>query len=339
MQGLADNTSLVINKDWSGVVDGGLPFIGGIRTPGFFNYTICLNLTEAVENIDKKVWPPCGTVPNSDGVSPSVNQQGYAPGWCGIHISQYQKNDLAANPLPEYQAAISIFDGAGNALAYATKQPIDPAIIIKSKLPYDLIVADSSKGDDLCFWYGDQYWCTDDTNVHHCVMGGWDGATKARQGNCGFSCPNPTSNPPKSATEQVPKGAVTAYMGTGTATATAVPPVKTYAKGSCGLHVRQYQKNEFANSLNPSPDYALEMALYDGKMTLIAYMEKTYAPQGQWLSVQGPLQWQVQASTGAVDSDPVYMRYGAQSWNSNSKQCSGDWFNNGYRDIACRFDC
>lgn len=104
MQGLADNTSLIINKDWSGVVDGGLPFIGGIHTQGFFNYTICLNLTEVVENIDKNVWPPCGTVPNADGVSPLVNEEGYAPGWCGIHISQYEKNDLAANPLPKTQA-------------------------------------------------------------------------------------------------------------------------------------------------------------------------------------------------------------------------------------------
>lgn len=43
---------------------------------------------------------------------------------------------------PRLRRAISIFDAAGNALAYAVKQPIEPAIIVKSKLPFDLIVAE-----------------------------------------------------------------------------------------------------------------------------------------------------------------------------------------------------
>lgn len=333
--------------------------IGGIQTPGmyrtssavpsffsnvamlhigFFNFTICLNAAEAAGNIVEGKTPVCANVPDSTGVSLSVNQNGYAPGWCGVHVSQYEKSTGSANPLAEYQLAVTIFDGAGQPIAYATKQPVDPAIIVPSKLPFNLIVSDNGADDTVCFWYSDQYWCSND-QAHHCNFGKYDGDTKAREGNCGFTCNNPGSSPPASATQQVPAGAVTAYMGTGAAAATAVAAPKSYAPGSCGLHIRQYQKTETANDLNPGPDYALELTLYDAKKTLLAYMDKTDAPTGKWLNIQGPLPWIVQASTEAVDSDPVDLRYAVQSWTTKSSQCSQGGWNKGVRDIDCGFSC
>jgi hypothetical protein len=84
------NSSLKVSDDMKITGGDGLPMEGGIRTPGFFNFTICLDPKEAVDNINNNVFPPCGTapqVPASAGTN--INAPGsFTPGFCKIHVTQ-----------------------------------------------------------------------------------------------------------------------------------------------------------------------------------------------------------------------------------------------------------
>ncbi|KAJ5087087.1 hypothetical protein NUU61_008394 [Penicillium alfredii] len=77
-----------------------------------------------------------------------------------------------------------------------------------------------------------------------------------------------------------PKNVQPAYSGTGDGAQTA--GAKSYKKGKCKIQIRQYQRNEMHNYLNPG-EYSLEMALLDDKKNLIAYTRKTKAPPAKEL--------------------------------------------------------
>lgn len=343
---MPDSSSLAINDNWSSTQDAGLPFFNGIQTPGFFNLTVCLNADEARNNAAKGHTPVCGTVPNKQGVSQPENDRHYTPGSCGIHFTQIQPKSSSGkdiNPLDQWQLAITIIDGAKKVLTTATKQPVEGGLVIDSNLPYKLTV-DMGKGkDDLCFWYSDQYWCINKSASHQCKYDDkFDGTTHDRQGDCSFTCNNPTKNPPASATTNLPKSPVTAFKGTGTGYVQAVKTA-TYARGWCGLHIRQYQRNEKANYENASPDYALELQLYDSKKKLVAYTDKTNAAAGVGVPIKGPLPKAVLASSGNADKDPVSFVYGTDKWFTHDKQChvggKNHGLQNGVRDIDCGFSC
>lgn len=81
------------------------------------------------------VHPPCGAQPNDVATAPSgQTPEGYVPGWCKIHITQFQPDQYKQgthediqfiNTLNEYQLAVTIIGGDNTPLAYATKQPLD----------------------------------------------------------------------------------------------------------------------------------------------------------------------------------------------------------------------
>ncbi|KAJ5624260.1 hypothetical protein N7510_000569 [Penicillium lagena] len=342
---MPDDSSLQIDDTWSTIQDGGLPFIGGIQTPGFFNFTICLNATEAQNNAVEGTLPVCATVPNSDGVSPNVNSDGWTPGWCGLHFTQWEPNEGNNNPLDEWQLEITLFDGSQTWLTTATKQPVEGGLIIPSKLTYNLTATmeDSDDSDSLCFWYSDQYWCISDSAAHDCQYdSSFDGTYRTRQGNCGFTCDNPSSDPPASATTNYPTSPVTAFFGTGTAYTQALS-YSTYNSGWCGLHIRQYQRDETDDYENPGNNYGLELTLFDAKQDMISYTPKTDAASGDAVVIQGPLAWILEVISGDSDDSAVSFKYGGESWDSSGSQCSVGSTNNGWqdglRDIDCGFPC
>jgi hypothetical protein len=291
------------------------------------------------------VHPPCGTQPKDVIDAPGgQNSAGYVPGWCTIHITQFQPDQYKqgthedfeyTNPLNEYQLVVTIMGGDNTPLAYATKQPLDGALEIDSKLPHPLIVQDNYKGSDgknmLSFWYNDQWWLEVDQQ-HHCNIGAFDNGK--REGACGFTCPNPDQDPKKSPPRAAPANPVKAFQGTGTPQS--FGNAKDYKKGKCELHIRQYQQNEMANDLNAGT-YALELTLYDDNAALIAYTEKTNRAGGDaknTVNIQGPLQWLVTCYSGKDDKTAPTCKYGAQDLTPGNK----GW-KNGLRDFGVKFNC
>ncbi|KAK2802248.1 hypothetical protein FQN50_007429 [Emmonsiellopsis sp. PD_5] len=108
----------------------------------------------------------------------------YSPGWCGIHITQYQKNDRD-NPNPDYRFDISIKDHQGQEIGRADFADGSKNIDIFSALPWVLIVtAGDEDSDPVSFAYSDQSWDSNDES--RCSMGKYDSGN--RDGDCGFSC-------------------------------------------------------------------------------------------------------------------------------------------------------
>ena len=228
-----------------------------------------------------------------------------------MHVTQWQPNlkvnkaslaDQANNPLNEYQISAAIYQNDNSLLAFATKQPIDGTIGVKSKLPHTLYVQDNykdEKGNDmLAFWYNDQFWLQNNTD-HHCSNPDvWDGGK--REFSTGFTCADPNSDPKKDPPVPVPGDAVEAYYGT--TDPKTVSDVKTYAKGDCEIHIREYQQNEMKNALNPGT-YALEITIWDDKHNLIAYTPKANKPPGMknTVNTQGPLPYLVMCWSGTED--------------------------------------
>ncbi|KAJ5594360.1 uncharacterized protein N7459_000568 [Penicillium hispanicum] len=340
---LQSGASTIVGAEWN-ITDSQWPMLGHVRTPGFFNFTICLDPEEARNNIMNLVHPPCGTVPQGAAdLDGGENSAGFVPGWCTVHITQFQPDQYKAgthmdytyiNPLNEYQLAITIFQGDGHPIAYATKQPVDGALSINSTLPYPLIVQDNYKGSDdsdwLSFWYNDQWWLQVD-QLHQCNIGKWDHGK--REGNCGFTCNSPEDDPAGTPPRAVPSNAVQAFMGTGSPSS--FGNAKDYAKGKCQLHIRQYQQNELTNDLNAGT-YAMELTLYDDDEALIAYTEKTNRAPGEenTVNIQGPLPWIVECYNGKDDSTPPTCKYGAQDFTPKEK----GW-KDGLRDFDIKFDC
>ncbi|KAJ5151252.1 uncharacterized protein N7482_010504 [Penicillium canariense] len=328
---LQSGESTVVGENWD-LEDDGWPMLGTIQTPGFFNFTICMDPKQAKDNIMDLVHPPCGTVPVDAKDGPGgENEAGFFPGWCTIHITQFQpdqykqgthENFEYINPLNEYQLAVTLLDGEGIARAYATKQPVDGALAIESNLTYPLIVQDSYKGDDnkdmLSFWFNNQWWLEVDQK-HECNIGAFDNGKREGSGN-----------PPRA----TPTNIVNAFKGTGTPLS--FDNAKDYKAGTCELHIRQYQQNEMSNYLNPGA-YALELTLYDNDDALIAYTEKTNRAGGDGkdtVNIQGPLKWIVTCYSAKDDSTPPTCKYGAEDLTPGKKS-----FNNGFRDFSVKFNC
>ena len=144
----------------------------------------------------------------------------------------------------------NISDANGIEIGQATKQSAAESLeVVDSVLPYDLVLATGSTDNaPIMFWYGDQYW---DSSSSECSVGAYDSGM--RQMDCGFQCPEPSGNPPVSATVQHPYPNVpTAAIGgdlsftntfsiaspTPTSTGPPPPPPKpTYATGHCHVHI------------------------------------------------------------------------------------------------------
>ncbi|KAJ5601176.1 hypothetical protein N7510_010710 [Penicillium lagena] len=338
---MPDDSKLAIDDSMSQIVedDSGV-FSNSIRTAGFFQVPICLNAYAAAERVEKifEDSDPCGEEPDASGKSTPKNDDGYAAGQCGVHITQYQRNEGdAVNPLDVFQLKLNILDANQESIGFMIKQAAEEALIVPSKLPYDLWVQVGDGDDDpICFWYSNQYWCTDNDDWG-CNIGEYDSGE--RNGDCGFSCPNPMDDFPTT-TYDLPSPAKTAYDGTSVPTSTAAPPEVTYAQGACGVHVIQYQKNENKNGLNPTDYYQVQFEVKDADNNLITTSPTSQAESGNPVTIQGDgLEYPFSVTVGDIDSDPVSFKYNDQEWDSDADQCSVGKYDTGTRNMDCGFTC
>jgi hypothetical protein len=101
----------------------------------------------------------------------------YAPGRCGLHITQY-----GADP---YGIDVIIKDNEGSSIGNLLRTNFNNnPINIDSQLPYVLVVTEGGAKDwNLYFAYGADSWSSADDR---CKVGGWDGNN--RQMDCGWAC-------------------------------------------------------------------------------------------------------------------------------------------------------
>lgn len=141
--------------------------------------------------------PTSGDAPPTTSPTPQAPPT-FAPGWCGMHVTQYQKNEDSgpnANS-PDYLIDVSIFDANQNPIQIhdcndcgTTARTIalnGAANVFKTDLPVDMIVTLGAVDDDaILFNYGDQSWGSND-QPHHSNWGAYDNGK--REGDTGFSC-------------------------------------------------------------------------------------------------------------------------------------------------------
>ncbi|KAI4139973.1 MAG: hypothetical protein L6R39_006023 [Caloplaca ligustica] len=121
-----------------------------------------------------------------------TNDRGYAPGSCGVHVTQYQKKDPAADPKTnedgDYHLDVRIFDNNQDLIGEVkgARALAGQAVNEDSKLPWVLLVtAQSVDSDPVLFAYSDQHWAYADV-AHNCNFGKFSGGD--RDGDCGFQC-------------------------------------------------------------------------------------------------------------------------------------------------------
>ena len=147
-------------------------------------------------NGDNSYPAPSSPAPPTTSSAPAPS---YAPGWCGMHVIQYQKNE---NDGPnakgtEYLIDVSLFDGkqqpiplqdcnnCGNT-ARTVALNGNPNTF-KSSLPFDVIVTVGAVDNDpINFEYNDQKWNSDDGGPHSTSFGNYDSGS--RSGDTGFTC-------------------------------------------------------------------------------------------------------------------------------------------------------
>lgn len=292
-------------------------------------------------------------------LSTGINQPGdFVEGRCGVHVEQWQKDNGDENPLGSYQISAEILDNDRRAIGSATKQSAAETLdIVDSALPYNLYLATGVLDEDpIRFWYSDQYWNTSDggNSSHQCSVGKYNHGS--RNMDCSFDCkkPDPTGDPPISATvaNPFPNTPIAAIGGDTTfsnvyitatptwANATATP-TPIYASGWCGVHIRQYQKDQGEDSMNDTPNFKIEVALKDGDSKQVAGPNALLpTPSGVPVNVNG-LVGPFTVTAGEHDSDPLSMSFAGKTWDSDDKNhsCSVGNYNSGHRDMDCGFDC
>ena len=112
---------------------------------------------------------------------------------------------------------------------------------------------------------------------------------------------------------------------------------KRYAGGWCGLHVTQHQKNEPDNQ---SPNYKLDIHIYDAAQHEIGSVIGADAPEGKGVGITSQLPYVLILTTGAVDSDPVTFDYAGAHWtSSDGSHCGFGSYDSGKREGDCGFAC
>lgn len=114
---------------------------------------------------------------------------------------------------------------------------------------------------------------------------------------------------------------------------------ETAHSGWCGVHIRQYQKNE-GPGLN-TENYRFDVILYDSDQELIGEADLLSIPSGQTQQVGSTLPMTFGVTAPNLDDDAVYMSYNGASWGSNDQEhhCDFGKFDSGHRDGDCGFTC
>jgi hypothetical protein len=109
-------------------------------------------------------------------------------GWCGVHITQYQKNEGPGLNTENYRFDVILYDadqelvGENELLSIPSGQTQQ----VPSTLQYTFgVTAPNVDGDAVYMSYNGQSWGSNDQD-HHCDFGKYDSGH--RDGDCGFSC-------------------------------------------------------------------------------------------------------------------------------------------------------
>lgn len=127
-----------------------------------------------------------GSLSAASTATAAASCNNYTPGWCGVHVRQYRKNQ-PENPSPDFKLDVRIFDGAQALMtALAGVDAISGvARSIITQLPHLFnVTVQNADNDSVLFEYNGVSW--DSSNPNHCKFGGYD--TGKREGDCGFSC-------------------------------------------------------------------------------------------------------------------------------------------------------
>jgi hypothetical protein len=113
--------------------------------------------------------PNCGAengpIPDSSSAPAETSSLNYIPGWCGLHVTQFQKNDPDSNPTGNYLLSITIFDAAQKQIGHVKRAdaPAGQGVGLTSALPWVLITTAQNVDDDVVlFAYADQSWGSND---------------------------------------------------------------------------------------------------------------------------------------------------------------------------------
>lgn len=113
----------------------------------------------------------------------------YASGWCGVHVTQYQKNEGPADTPTgnsEYRLTVSLYDALQDSMGGAPLLEATGGVYedVDSALP-DVFEVEVGANDaqPVLFLYNGQAWSSNDGQ---CSVGGYNGGS--RNMDCGFNC-------------------------------------------------------------------------------------------------------------------------------------------------------
>ena len=148
---------------------------------------------------DQELFWTCG-VPNIGtalfGISNyvPVSQSTYTPGWCTMHVVQWQRNENGVGA--DYAFDVLIYDADKQEIGLVSKASIDPttkSLSVNSNLPYTVdITAAGADADPVQFKYADQSWDSNDrgddhqSNMATTANNGYENGK--REGDMRFTC-------------------------------------------------------------------------------------------------------------------------------------------------------
>ena len=113
----------------------------------------------------------------------------YVTGWCGLHVTQYQKNEGPAGSdggTSEYRLDLTIFDAVQDPIGGVSKLSVPGGVFtgIDSQLPDVLeVLVGGADAQPVRFQYNGQAWTSADGQ---CSTGDYDSGS--RNIDCGFNC-------------------------------------------------------------------------------------------------------------------------------------------------------
>ncbi|KAI0132943.1 hypothetical protein BJ170DRAFT_730966 [Xylariales sp. AK1849] len=117
-----------------------------------------------------------------------TDTQAYVPGWCGVHVTQYQKNEGPGGNTADYRFDVTLYDANQEEIGSASllDVPSGQTRGVDSALPFVFeITAGNVDNDAVLMAYAGQNFGSNDQE-HHCNFGKYDSGS--RNGDCGFSC-------------------------------------------------------------------------------------------------------------------------------------------------------
>lgn len=153
------------------------------------HYKVAALLSVATFSLCAFARPPPPPPPSHSDVNPTPLDKRYVTGWCGVHITQYQKNEGPVGSdgsNSEYRVDVSLYDAAQDPIGGTSLLSLPGGTYkdIDSQLPYTFdVLVGGTDSQPIRFQYGGQAWTSADGQ---CGVGDYDSGS--RNMDCGFSC-------------------------------------------------------------------------------------------------------------------------------------------------------